>query len=90
MNEKQWNEFMSQHNPTIDKLAHGLLKCPCGSLTWEDLAQEAKLHIWKSLNASGMIHAMAKRYMLNMIRHEKVDQKHSKTLAKYIGEDETL
>jgi DNA-directed RNA polymerase specialized sigma24 family protein len=77
MNEKEWNEVMKESNKDIDNLARQMLKTPYGSLSWEDLSNGAKFFIWESFNKKGLLFTMAKRCMLDMIRHEKVDKKYS-------------
>lgn len=76
MNEAAWNELMKDHNKKIDGIAKKLLKKSYGSLSWEDLANASKLFIWESFNVKHLIETMARRYMLNLLRHEKVETKY--------------
>ena len=74
-------EFLRGIKPIVDAVAHQKLPVPLGSLTWEDLSSETMAHIWQRVIEGGKfkdcfnVGVVAKNYMANMLRHEKVEKK---------------
>jgi len=83
-NDLIWTEIVMKLEPKVAGLAKKILRKPYGSLNWEDLAQESLLNVWEKLSNQSYLLNAAKNYMMNMIRHEKVDQKYRKRLAQHL------